>query len=478
MKTVSKLDRAEVKMMLNYLGAPLKDQPAKTSDLRHLLESFYKSDTSKYKAAYKFIVEQTSDSVIENVVKMDDARDLISGEISIIKEGALTSIDEIYKKEGKKVLENITEAFYSAVEVESKKFNIVQHKIYKNDKEVKEIDGVVCEDFEVLLQLAQERVNTLMVGPAGCGKTHVADQIASAMDLPFASQSCSAGVSESAFTGKLLPLGEHGKFEYVESDFVRIYEGGGVFLFDEIDAADANVLVFLNQSLANGSFHCSQRIKNTLVKKHPDFIAIGAANTFGSGADSLYTGRNSLDAATLDRFRMGTVAMDYSKTVEDALINGEVLAYGRKMRELISSNNLMKIVSTRFLKDATTMKEGQKWAMERIQDMYLADWSKEEIAVIGGKIKFESIPSAPLTPEEIEECEDKKSLEEKFIKIGGQKWEKDNKKRIYFDKIIGRLNNKSFYYDLVTDDFFEWGMMTTEFSQHKDTIARKLIEAA
>ena len=302
MKTITKLNRAELKMMLNLLGIKLSDQPGTGKELKSLLSAFEKEDFDSYQKAYEFVVEQKyPEGAVENVISIESARDIISGEISIIKNSALDQLENTFKKDGQIVLEKITDAFSKAVETESKKFNIVKHTVYTGNKKTKEIEGVVCEEFETLLQLSKERVNTLMVGPSGCGKTHVSAQIADAMELSFASQSCSAGVSESAFTGKLLPLGDHGRFEYVESDFVRIYENGGVFLFDEIDAADSNVLVFLNQSLANGSFHCAQRIGNTLVKKHKDFVAIAAANTFGTGADSLYTGRNSLDAATPDR---------------------------------------------------------------------------------------------------------------------------------------------------------------------------------
>ncbi|MCH9735891.1 MAG: AAA family ATPase [Actinomycetia bacterium] len=469
MAKIEKLDRAEVKMMLNYVGIPLREQPSKTSELRELLKAFQKTNSEKYEESYKFVVEQKSDSTIERTVPISDASKIVSEEIGLLKESALSVMDEVYRNEGNKLLTKITDTFEKAVETESKKFNLVKHVVYNGEKEFKELEGTVCENFETLLQLCQERVNVLMVGPAGCGKTHVAAQISEAMDLPFASQSCSAGVSESVFTGKLLPLGDHGKFEYVESDFVRIYEQGGVFLFDEIDAADANVLVFLNQSLANGSFHCAQRIGNTLVKKHKDFIAIGAANTFGSGADSLYTGRNSLDAATLDRFRMGTIPMDYSPTVEEAIVNEEVLEYGRKMRKLISKNKLMKIISTRFLKDATAMKVGQKWSMEKIQDMYLADWSKEEISIIGGKLNF----SNSQNPGSKSNSND--SILDKAKTIGNFWQSKDGlKKRVYFNN---HVSGKDFWYDVNSGKFDTYGLHDTTFDDNVKVVTKAMENA-
>lgn len=389
MKPVKNLNRAEVKMMLNYVGIPLEDQPVKIKELRALLSAYETTDAKGYRDSYNFVVEQKSPrSSTEKVVAIADARDIISEELSIIKGNTISQIESSFRKDGKKVLDNILQSFSEAVEKESKKFNIIKHVIYTGRKKTKEIEGVLCEEFETILQLAKERINILMVGPSGCGKTYCAEKIAEAVGLKYASQSCSSGVSESAFAGKLLPTGESGRFEYVESDFVRIYENGGIFLFDEIDAADSNVLVFLNQSLANSGFHCSQRIGNTYVKKHKNFIAIAAANTFGLGADSLYTGRNSLDASTMDRFRMGTVVMKYSESVEESIVDPQILQFGRQLRGKISKHRLKKILSTRFMEDATIMKNSQQWSIDKIQNTYLSDWSKEEIAVIGGKINF------------------------------------------------------------------------------------------
>lgn len=481
-KELNKLDRAVKRMLLRYLGIDIKEQPSTRKEIVSLLVAYQDNDQEKFDYAYDFVVNQTvqeeGEKKIENVLQFDDAKKLISEEITIIKESALYQLEHVFKKDGKRILDDIVDSFEKAVEVESKKFNVVKHKIYNNDKEVKEIEGVVCEEFETLLQLATERVNSWMVGPSGCGKTHVSAQIADAMDLPYASQSCSAGVSETAFTGKLLPLGDHGKFEYVESDFVRIYEGGGVFLFDEIDAADANVMVFLNQALSNESFHCPQRIKKTLIKRHKNFIAVCAANTFGAGADSLYTGRNSLDAATLDRFRLGTVVMGYSPIVEEAIIDSEILEFGRTIRARISQHNLKKILSTRFMRDASIMKEGQKWTMSKIQDMYFADWSREEISVIGGKLHFSEPMQETEKTEEAEKTSEECTEEEKLIKIGGGIWEKNGKRRIYFNKVIGRLNGgSSFYYDLITGKYDWSGLSSVEATEHKNKINDLVREA-
>jgi len=323
---------------------------------------------------------------------VDDASRIISDHIAIKTSSALQTMELDCKRKmterenqlgeiQKDFVFAVDQKFKEAVERESKKFNTTLIKI--NDKEPRKTNGVVHEKFPRMIQLAAARKNILLVGPSGCGKTHVAEQLAEQLDLRYGSQSCSAGVSESAFSGWLIPVGESGQFIYVSSVFVDMYENGGVFLFDEMDNSDANVLVFLNQALANGKFFLPQRTENTIVKRHKDFLAIGCANTFGGGADGMYHGRVALDAATLDRFRLGTIFMDYSPAVEESLVDATVLSWGRKVREEISNHKLRKLMSTRVLIDASDMMKMCDWKISDIEEGYFADWSREEKSVCG-----------------------------------------------------------------------------------------------
>ena len=69
-------------------------------------------------------------------------------------------------------------------------------------------------------------------------------------------------------------------------------------MIDEIDAGNAGVLTVLNMALSNGSMATPEG----MIDKHPDFICIAGANTYGTGADRQYVGRTQLDEATLKRF--------------------------------------------------------------------------------------------------------------------------------------------------------------------------------
>jgi cobaltochelatase CobS len=236
--------------------------------------------------------------------------------------------------------------------------------------------GITHPKFEDAMRAALTIKNLMLVGPAGCGKTHLAHQVAEALKRDFASISCTAGMSESHLQGWLLP-NEAGTFEYHTSDFVRLYESGGVFLLDEMDGADPNILLIINQALANGGFHLPQRKDNTFVKRHADFVCVAACNTFGTGANTTYAGRERLDESTIDRFRAGIIALDYNEHLEKSIVDPEILGWGKHVRERIKSTQLRRVMSTRFLIDATKLKRSGA-TLKHIRDTYFLGWKEDE----------------------------------------------------------------------------------------------------
>lgn len=235
------------------------------------------------------------------------------------------------------------------------------------------------EAFPEVLILAKARKNIMLPGPAGCGKTHLAEQVAKALGLRFGVVSCSAGMSEGQLTGKLLPVGDGGKFEFVTTEFIECYEQGGVFLIDEMDAADSNVLLVVNSALANGYLTLPNRVGNTRANRHPDFVCIAATNTYGRGSDRMYVGRAQLDEATLDRFRIGTVPMDYDAKIEKRLCPDAALrVLLQSYREKARAARLQRIVSTRFMRDAYDML-CLGWDFARVEKALFGGWSEDEI---------------------------------------------------------------------------------------------------
>jgi len=221
----------------------------------------------------------------------------------------------------------------------------VTHISVGNRPEPVKIAGVLHNRFEDILQTVSAGVHAYLVGSAGTGKSTIGKQVADSLNVPFASKSVSGQTPESSLVGYMAGGGN-----YVGTEFRRIFEFGGVFLLDEVDNGNPNVLNVLNSALANDSM----AFADGMVSRHENFVAIATANTYGNGATAEYVGRNPIDKAFLNRF--ATIDIDIDERVEDAMLNSVGLSAEvarlwitaiRKARTNVFANNLRVIVSPR-----------------------------------------------------------------------------------------------------------------------------------
>lgn len=193
-----------------------------------------------------------------------------------------------------------------------------------NSETVESIGLHHCQFEEVLT--AVQCGNVCLVGPAGSGKTTLVGQIAKALGLPF--YFTGAITSEFKLTGFINAQGN-----IVRTPFRDAYENGGVFLFDEMDASTPQAVLAFNNGLANDAMD----FPDACVPRHKDFYCVAAANTFWTGADLMYVGRNQLDAASLDRFTF--IEFNYDERLElllgpDRGFTRLVQAYRKAAQEL------------------------------------------------------------------------------------------------------------------------------------------------
>jgi cobaltochelatase CobS len=198
-------------------------------------------------------------------------------------------------------------------------------------------DEIRHEAFPGLLQAVGADLNVMIVGPAGCSKTHLCGQLAAALNLGFTF----TGAIDSAYklTGFMDAQGR-----IVSTAFRDAYENGKLFLFDETDASLPGALLAFNAALANGHMDFPDKV----IEKHPNFRCVASANTFGRGQDRVYVGRNQLDAASLDRFVVE--AIDYDENMERALY-GDTPWTTRvhKVRAAVRKLNIRHVVSMRAI---------------------------------------------------------------------------------------------------------------------------------
>lgn len=203
-----------------------------------------------------------------------------------------------------------------------------------------ELKGVLHSKFETVLKFVAANEPVFLTGPAGSGKNVICKQIAETLGLNF--YFTNAVTQEYKLTGF---TDANGNFH--ESQFYKAFKNGGVFMLDEMDASIPEVLIILNAAIANRYFDFPAPIG--YVEAHENFRVIAAGNTYGSGADYNYVGRNQLDAASLDRFAM--VQIDYDKNIEEACANGdsELLGFCRAFRRAVQKAGIQTAVSYRAI---------------------------------------------------------------------------------------------------------------------------------
>lgn len=167
-------------------------------------------------------------------------------------------------------------------------------------------------------KLADARIPILIVGEKGTGKSTLATQLAEDMQLPFSYMSLNGATTPSWFFGNWTP---DPVCPYKTRPLKELYKHGGVFCIDEIDAGEPNMLLVLNNLISSDTLECPMTGES--IEKHPDFVLVATANTHGLGANRQYTGRERMDAATLDRFRMGRVMLDLDENLERHILFAE-----------------------------------------------------------------------------------------------------------------------------------------------------------
>lgn len=211
-----------------------------------------------------------------------------------------------------------------------------------------EVPGVQHSKFETVLKFVANDEPVYLAGPAGSGKNVICKQVAQALGIDF--YFSNAVTQEYKLTGF---TDANGKFH--ESQFYKAFTKGGLFMLDEMDASIPEVLIILNAAIANRYFDFPAPIGK--VEANPNFRVIAAGNTYGHGADSSYVGRNTLDAASLDRFAM--IEIDYDERIEMNVTEGntELVKFCHAFRKAAEKNGIAITVSYRAMSRIAKMEK-------------------------------------------------------------------------------------------------------------------------
>lgn len=270
--------------------------------------------------------------LIETIKKKDRIQDILNE--AVIDKAKDIAVEDV-EKQLKNNLDKFIEDKYGAL---PKRIEIIRDETTR-----KPMTGIFHKEFENICRIVNSDIPLMLVGSAGAGKNYTLEQVAEALDLEF--YFSNAVNQEYKLTGF---IDANGKFH--ETQFYQAFTNGGMFFLDEIDASCPECLVILNSAIANRYFD----FPIGRVKAHENFRVVCAGNTYGTGADMVYVGRNVLDGATLDRFVV--LPFDYDDEVEKQLAYDQTLYdFIRALRKAINDANLRYIVSMRALINATKL---------------------------------------------------------------------------------------------------------------------------
>ncbi len=108
-----------------------------------------------------------------------------------------------------------------------------------------------------------------------------------------------------------------------------------------------------------------------------------ACNTYGTGGDMVYQGRNALDGATLNRFTGAVIPVDYDRGLEEALVpDPDITLRIWAIRDKVEQLKLRRICGTRELLAVARLHKAGMSLKDAIQSI-LVGWTEDEKRKIG-----------------------------------------------------------------------------------------------
>lgn len=145
-----------------------------------------------------------------------------------------------------------------------------------------------------------------LYGPLGCGKSSVVKQIAARLNWPVFEITGHEALQSVDLEGHMALDSQSTVWR--DGPLAKAMRHGGVFLFNEIDAAMPSATIALN-TILDGAPLCLEQTGD-VIQPHPLFRFVATGNTSGNGDETgAYTGIARQNVAFLDRFF--TIRADY-----------------------------------------------------------------------------------------------------------------------------------------------------------------------
>jgi nitric oxide reductase NorQ protein len=209
-------------------------------------------------------------------------------------------------------------------------------------------DEVVYLDWNNALDVLEKAYKSglfvLIIGPKGTGKTTLVRKFASKMKKELHSVNFSLRTRESHLVGTRTI--EKGQISFVEGVLVKSMRTGTMLYLDELNAAEADVLLRLDEALDDRRQLVLKEAEGQVVKASPDWLAIATINPLS------HVGTKELPPQLLSRFPV-RMRLDYPpEDLELEIVKRHATLDDSKIRDVKHTIQLAK-----SLRDAAAVEE-------------------------------------------------------------------------------------------------------------------------
>ena len=209
-------------------------------------------------------------------------------------------------------------------------------------------DEVVYLDWNNALDVLEKAYKSglfvLIIGPKGTGKTTLVRKFASKMKKELHSVNFSLRTRESHLVGTRII--EKGQISFVEGVLVKSMRTGTMLYLDELNAAEADVLLRLDEALDDRRQLVLKEAEGQVIKASPDWLAIATINPLS------HVGTKELPPQLLSRFPV-RMRLDYPPDdLELEIVKRHAALDDSKIRDVKHAIQLAK-----SLRDAAAVEE-------------------------------------------------------------------------------------------------------------------------
>lgn len=178
----------------------------------------------------------------------------------------------------------------------------------------------------------RNKMNVLLYGDAGTGKTTSSMWVSSLLGLPYFAIPSNSALDYTQIVGGYVP-NANGSLSWIDGAVTRLVRNGGVLLIGEVNTLAKNVQQFLMPLLDYRRSITIMENGNEVIKAHDNLLIIADMNPN-------YRGTQQLNEAWKDRFEI-KLNFDYDRKIEEKILKSESLldlAYGMRSRSRGAGN--------------------------------------------------------------------------------------------------------------------------------------------